>query len=64
MNAAASWICLALIASGEGLAPLAGADAPGSDGGGAPPGMPIATGVAAPSVVDGAMAAMWLAYTM
>jgi len=57
MKAAASWICLAAMASAGGV--LAGADAPG--GGAPPPGMPGATGVAAPSVVEGAIAAMWLA---
>lgn len=48
--------------------PAASAGADSSPSGGMRPGcappMPIATGVAAPRLVAGAMAAMWLAYRM
>ncbi len=71
MYAAASWICFSVSALGGAVG--AGLSLPGSvsllAGGGArgslrgPP-MPICTGVAAPRLVPGAMAAMWLAYRM
>jgi len=80
MKAAASCTCLAVIASagaiavdsGEAAAPPgalppcpAGRGVFGSTGDlGSAPGRPMATGVAAPSVVAGAMAAMCAAYRM
>ena len=74
MKAAASCTCLAVIASWggsrgvpcAGLLPSAGGRSGSPRGGGlrSLPGMPIATGVAAPSVVAGAMAATCAAYRM
>ncbi len=46
------------------LAPEAGLPAGAGLFGAGPPGMPIATGVAAPSVLAGVIAATWLAYRM
>jgi len=72
MYAAASWTCLRVIVSGD--APPSSEDLPLSvfafaassagfrGGSGEPiPGMPICTGVAAPRLVPGAIAATWLA---
>ncbi len=64
MYAAASFTCLRVIVA-ELLPPSLFPDlspfAPGSSSFPAPPGAPIATGVAAPRLVAGAIAATWLA---
>ncbi len=75
MYAAASWTCLRVIGSDDAAAssedlPLsvfafAESSAGLRGGSGAPiPGTPICTGVAAPRLVPGAIAATWLAYRM